>query len=99
MAAPNLSEIGVVRLCLPLRLYFVFHLDLPCTASRAGSAPRRLHCASSPPPPMALSPLCVCLRADRRAAVSLQVEDIDGNDFDLASLQGSVVAVVNVASA
>ena len=45
------------------------------------------------------SPLRVCLRSDRRAAVSLQVEDIDGNDFDLASLQGSVVAVVNVASA
>ena len=48
---------------------------------------------------MALSPLRICLRSDRRAAVSLQVEDIDGNDFDLASLQGSVVAVVNVASA
>ena len=48
---------------------------------------------------MAPSSLRICLRSDRRAAVSLQVEDIDGNDFDLASLQGSVVAVVNVASA
>ena len=79
----SLHELGTVRIPGTGRP------PLPAFAFRMRAAPRRFAVRASRVPSCAPG---ADFRDDR-----LQVPDIDGNDFDLATLAGKVVCVVNVA--